>query len=203
MTVLIDTDIFCKLGSGNLLEEAAIALGFKLTECGRLPALPHMLRKGKLQKTYGETTCSVLQEVADGIAAFDDPSALWLDRFAPFEAIDPGEALIFAAAAEHGHLVMTSDKRSLHALKDVPGFPEVIAGRIVVLEAVMLELCKTLGPDEVWRRAQSMARTDTMIKICCSSANPDPRSGLLSYFQSLETSVNPLVLWTPEPGETG
>jgi hypothetical protein len=41
MNLLVDTDAFCKLGVAALLEDAAGVFGARLTECGRLAALPY------------------------------------------------------------------------------------------------------------------------------------------------------------------
>ena len=45
MRLLIDSDAFCKLAASGLLSDAAALFN---GECGRLPALPHMLRRGQL-----------------------------------------------------------------------------------------------------------------------------------------------------------
>ena len=46
MRLLLDTDAFCILAASGLLHDAVDLLGMDLAVCGRLPALPHMLRKG-------------------------------------------------------------------------------------------------------------------------------------------------------------
>lgn len=46
--LLLDTDIFCKLGVADLLDDTLSILGLKYSDCSRLPALPHMLRRGRL-----------------------------------------------------------------------------------------------------------------------------------------------------------
>ena len=129
------------------------------------------------------------------------PSDAWLDRLTPFGAIDPGEAQIFAAAAEAGLIILSDDKRALRVLKDVAGFPGALTGRIVVLEAILLALCEHLGPNKVRRRIQALLALDTMVQVSFSTGNPDPRNALQSYFVSLVAELDPLVLWSPPPRE--
>lgn len=50
MRLLLDTDAFCKLGAAGVFDDALSLLGLSVSDCGRLPALPYMLRKGSLRK---------------------------------------------------------------------------------------------------------------------------------------------------------
>jgi hypothetical protein len=200
MRLLVDTDAFCKLAVGGVLHDAITLLGADLSECGRLAALPHMLRRGRLRKAVGPEACDTLISVTNELPVAIQPSDTWLDRLTPFGAIDPGEAQIFAAAAETGLIVVSGDKRALRVLKDIAGFPEALSGRIVVLEAILLALCDRLGPDEVRRRIHALIPLDTMVKVSFSTGNPDPREALHSYFTSLTAELAPLVLWDPRSG---
>ena len=51
---MIDTDAFCKLGTADLLTDAIGVLGVDIGECGRLAALPYMLRRGRLRRAFGD-----------------------------------------------------------------------------------------------------------------------------------------------------
>jgi hypothetical protein len=198
MKLLVDTDAFCKLGVATLLEETARIFRAGLQECGRLPALLFMLAKGRLRKLYGAQACDSLIPVAGAMAVIPQVSSIWLDKLTGLDAIDPGEAQIFAAAAESRLIVVSNDKRALRALKDVEGFPGALTGRIVVLEAVLVALCRQLGDNEVRRRIAPLVEVDTVVKICFSHDNPHPREALLSYYKTLATEVGPLVLWDPQ-----
>jgi hypothetical protein len=200
MNLLIDTDAFCMLAVGGILEDGLRVLGADLTKCGRLPALPYMLRRGRLPRKYGVDICNELARIADGIPVIPKPADAWLELLAPLESIDPGEALIFAAAAEHGKSLLSGDKRGLRVVKDVAGFPAALEGRIAVVEAVLLALCDRLGPEEVRRRIQPLLDHDLVVKICFSNSAEDPRIGLRSYFNSLTTELAPLLLWNPWSG---
>src|SRR5262249_49843687 len=160
LRLLVDTDAFCKLGVGGLLDDAVRVLGASLSECGRLPALPHMLARGRLRRVYGPAACDTLIPVAYAIPVAPQGSDAWLDKLARIDAIDPGEAQLFAAAAESGDLVVVSDdKRALRALKDVAGFAAAMTARIVVLDAVLIAICDDLGTDEVRRRLHRLVES--------------------------------------------
>ena len=199
MRLLVDTDAFCKLGVGGVFRDAIGLFGAELSECGRLPALPYMLQRGRLRKLFGPNACDALLPVANELPVSFQPSDEWLDRLTPIQEIDPGEAQIFASGAEAGLIIVSGDKRALRALKDVAGFPNALSGRIVVLEAILLALCDRLGPDEVRKRIQALAALDTMVQISFSPENPDPQNALLSYYRDLATELSPLVLWNPGP----
>ncbi len=106
-------------------------------------------------------------------------------------------AQIFAVAAELGCPFLSGDKRSLKALKDIGDFIPVLDGRVVVLEAVLLVLCDTIGQEEVRQRMTPLAMVDRMVDICFSSGNQDPSTALLSYYWALEGELAPLRIWNP------
>jgi len=200
MRLLVDTDAFCKLAVCGLLKDAVRLLGTNLPECGRLPALPHMLRSGRLRKKYGDEDCELMLPVAENISLIPKPEGAWLEKLVPVEAIDPGEAQLFAAVAQFEIMAMTGDKRALAALKDVVGFPAALEGRIVVLEAILIALCNHFGTDKIRHHLQPLTGKDQMIKICFSNPESDPLECLRSYFESLVGEVAPLVLWDPWSG---
>ena len=197
MRLVVDTDAFCKLGVCGLFRDTLNLLEADLLECGRLPALPFMLRRGALRRVYGPDLCGALGLIADTMPIAIQASEVWLDKLTPVQAIDPGEAQLFAAAAETGLIVVSGDKRALRALKDVDGFPEALSNQIVVLEAVLLALCDRLGPEDVRQRVQPLTATDKVIQVCFSACNQDPKAALLSYYGSLVAELTPLVLWDP------
>jgi hypothetical protein len=197
MILLIDTDIFCKLGLAGILKEAAALFGVPLTDCGRLPALPHMLRRGGLRKRYGAQTCDALLPLAEQVPPVDEAAAEWLDRFTHVEGIDPGEAQLYALAAERQLSVLTDDKRALQALKEVVGAPEALSGRVAVLESVLLVLCEQRGIEDVRARMAALSGMDLMVQTCFSLDNTDPREGLRSYLAAITVEVHPLLLWRP------
>jgi hypothetical protein len=200
MKLLVDTDAFCKLAICGLLEDTVHLMDFNRSECGRLPALPYMLRRGRLRKRYGDENCELMLPVAENLPPAPKPGDVWLEKLVPVEAIDPGEAQLFAAAAQFGIMVITGDKRALVALKNIVGFPTALEGRIVTLEAALIALCNYIGPDEVRLCIQPSMESDQMIKICFSNPKSDPLECLCSYYNNLVSDVAPLVLWDPWSG---
>lgn len=200
-TLLLDTDVFAKLGIASLLEHTYALFDVTANDCRRLPALPHMLRRGALPALHGKEACERLIPLAEGMSLAPVASVEWLSRFANVPQIDPGEAQLFASAAEHGLVVMTGDKRSVTAASKIEGIAEALAGRVASLEAVLLGLCSRLGGEQVRSALRPLVaiedRTDKLVRVCFSDGNPDPMAALLSYFGDLKRNVAPLVLWEP------
>lgn len=195
--LLVDTDAFCKLGIAGLLEEAVAVLGTELTACGRLPALTHMLRRGSLPRTYGAKACEALLTTAERMLAIPAADPKSLDPFVSISDIDPGEAQILATAVGSQALLLSGDKRALRALAALTAQLNALKGRVVTIEAILLELANRIELTELRKRAALLAPFDQTIRICFSSGNADPLSGLRSYFESLESEVSPLGLWKP------
>ena len=201
MRLLVDSDAFCKLASSDLLSDAAALFHAEVGECGRLPALPHMLRRGQLRRTYGSTACDRLIPLAESMPPVMDDVASWLDELTHIPAIDPGEAILFATAADLRVPVVTGDTRSLRALKSLDRFPEALEGRIAVLEAILLALCGQLGTAAVRARVESALQVDTVMRICFSPGVEEPESALRSYLRDRKRELAPLVLWDADEEE--
>jgi hypothetical protein len=202
MKVLVDTDAFCKLGLAGLLTDAVASFGAQLTDCGRLPALPHMLRRGGVPKRFGKENCESLLEIADKIPPLQPPTSDWLDRFLPIQGIDPGEAQLFSAAAEQTLFVISGDKRALRAIGKVNGAAQALSGLIVTLEAVLIALHDSIGAEALRARVAPLRPFDTTVGICFSDGNADPISAVQSYYNSLASEVAPLTLWSPQSSTT-
>lgn len=198
--LLIDTDIFCKLGVAGLIREAINIFGATPQQCGRLPALPYMLKKGRLSKRYGESACEILQPIAGSMPTMPQPGNKWVEKLIGIEAIDTGEIQLLAAAAEYNSILLTGDKRALQALKGLPDFTQALDGKIAILEAILLVLCKQIGTEEVRRRILPLTTSDKMTEICFSQGNHDPTQCLQSYYERLAGDLTPLNLWEPKPG---
>jgi hypothetical protein len=206
MPPLVDSDIFCKLGVAGLLEPSLAVFGVGIADCFRLPALPSMLRRGAIPKMYGAGVCADLIPVAMSMRVAPTPSTESLAPLVGIPKIDPGEAQLFACAAERSLLILTADKRSLTALAAVTGFSEVLVGRIVTLEALLLTLCDRLGVDAVRTAVQPLLllpKGELTVKVCFSPSNRDPRAALVSYFNALKNDARPLVLWEPPSAAGG
>ncbi len=195
--LLVDTDAYCKLGVAGLFSNARAVLGVRVEECGRLAALPYMLRRGGLRKKFGGDASDELATLAETIPLAAQASDGWLDPLTTVPVIDPGEAQLLAASAEHGLLVLTGDKRGLCGIKDIPGYAEALDGRIVVLEAILAELCIQLGEDVIRSRIRPVTEVDIAVRVCFSDPGSSPVGALQSYNEQLAVDLEPLSLWKP------
>lgn len=205
--LLVDTDVFAKLGIAGLLDQLYKLFGVSIEACGRLPALPHMLRRGALPTLHGKEACEQLVPIAESIGLAPVASTKWLARLANVPQIDPGEAQLFASAVEHELIVVTGDKRSVIAASTVDGMADALGGRVASMEAVLLGFCQRLGREHVRNAVKPLVavedRKDKMMRVCFSDGNPDPESALQSYFSDLKRNVAPLVLWElPQEGKS-
>ena len=201
MRVLIDTDAFCKLATCGLLVESIEVLGADLRECGRLPALPYMLRRGSLRRVYGPENCDAIMAIADEMPSVGASSGTLLSELVSSADIDPGEAQLLSMAADTDLYLITGDKRSLRALANLTKIVAAFAHRIVTLEGILLALCKRIGPEEVRGRVKGLRAPDNVTRVCFGELTVDPVACLLSYFRSLTREVRPLALWFPPKAE--
>ena len=197
MKLLLDTDAFCKLGLAGLLDDAVALFGVGLGNCARLQALPHMLRRGALVRRFGPEACNALLSLVDQVPVIEQARADWLDEIVGIDSIDPGEAQLFALAAERQLTVLTGDKRSLVGLRAAPNVLVALSGRVAVLESVLLDLCERRGVEDVRVHVAVLQNLDIMVQSCFSPGNANPRDGLTSYFSATVADVHPLLLRQP------
>ena len=95
--LLVDTDAYCKLSVAGLFTDATTLLGVPVQACGRLAALPYMLRRGGLRRMLGDDTSDTLAIFAERIPLAVRPHDSWLDPLTSVASIDPGEAQLLAA----------------------------------------------------------------------------------------------------------
>lgn len=200
MRLLSDTDAFCKLSAIGLFKDAAKLLGGKPEEVERLPALPHMLRRGRgLRKQLGDALADSLAPLADAqpqvASAPPDVAALLTNK----NNIDVGEVQLLALTASDTLLLVSGDKRALVAVSAVSEVVPMLVGKIVCLEAILLALCETLGVDQVRAAVAPHRHIDKVFQVCFSDGGT-PVECLRSYMRDLQESVKPLVLWSPDGG---
>jgi len=195
MSLLIDTDAFCKFACGGLLERAIALFGLPAAECARLPALPHMLRRGALHRRLGAALSARLLSESTRLTVAPAPGLQWLNVLKPYTQIDPGEAQLLALAAEHGAFLLTGDKRALQEVRNIPELVRALAGRIAVPEAVLLALCAVHGDEAVRSAAIEAAPLDTMFRVCFSKSEQEPRLAVRSYLDDTRAKLRPLELW--------
>ncbi len=196
MSVLFDTDAFCKLGGADLLEATAELFGCRLVDCARLPALPYMLKRGRLRRRFGDTACDALLPVATAMPEAPAASAVSLDLLRGVPDVDPGEAQLLALVAERGDYLVTGDKRALRSVTFLPAFPQRLAGKVVLPEALLHELCCRKGEAFVRTRVSTVLEVDTMLQVCFSAGNPDAKTALKAYVEESRRELRVLALWT-------
>lgn len=193
MRLVVDTDTFYKLCICDLLEPALSLFNAGLTDCGRLPALPYMLQRGKLAAKLGQTTCQKLLAVAEQMPKLPNTDSAWLGKMTAVDAIDVGEALLFATVAEADLLMLSGDKRAMRRIPKVEGLAAALQSKVVCLEAVLIALCVRDGVSSVQARIGSLLAHDKTVDICFGSN--DPLDGLRSYYRAIASEVGLEVLW--------
>lgn len=200
MRLLLDTDAFCKLAAAGLLDVAARLLGVSVLDCVVLPALPHMLRRGTLVRTYGADTCEAILAIADNLQRLDPVvDNEWLVTLARIADIDPGEAQLIAAVAESDDLLVTGDSRAVVALGQLGDLAQELSRKIVTLPALFLTLVRSEGAEEVAVAVEHIKDGDGMVRICFADVKA-AEDALASYASDLARRADPLQLWTPADG---
>jgi hypothetical protein len=193
--LLIDTDAFCKLAAADLLDEVLALLGVNRSQCAVLPALPYMLERGRLRKKYGDFESDRLRKLADEFPVAPNSSSKWLDVLSAESSIDPGEAQLFALAAEHGIRILTGDKRALETLARVSDIHLHLSGNVVTMEAVLTGLNDQLPEAQLRRKGCALGQHDQMAKSVFGSSASDLGEALGSYTRDVESRAQPLRLW--------
>jgi hypothetical protein len=201
VAVLIDTDVFCKFGVAELLEPALAILKSNVKDCARLPALPYMLQRGRLRNQYGAAVCDRLRDIALSMKRAPTATPQWTERLVQSPEIDPGEAQLFAAAAEFSCVVASGDKRALRAVAIIPEFQHSLTGKVATLEALLLALCDSLGDEHVRGAVRTLVPLDQTVRLCFGDGAGDHRAALRSYMDSLTQELHPMALWMP-PGRS-
>jgi len=195
MHLLIDSDVFCKLEICGLMDEAMRILGFARENCRRLPALPHMLRRGTIFNKYGAQACTAMMPSAMSVEAAPNADPEVLEKMKSLPSVNPGEAQLVALAVSYGDYVLTGDKNSLNALKELVDISRAVSGRIVILETLLLAMCDACGTEWLRERIQPLRAHDRVVEVCFTEATADPKAALKSYVDSIKTDLAPMVLW--------
>src|SRR4029450_9230853 len=131
MRVLLDSDIFCKVGVAGLVSELPRLFGVPPTDLRILASLRYVLRDGSLSRPLDPGHAQLLRAVAASLPVLEDPPVAALSRFTGITDIDPGEALMLASAWETDDLFLTGDKRALGAVARESWAPPGLDRRIV------------------------------------------------------------------------
>lgn len=176
MSLFLDNDVLVKLASWNLLEDGMGACGFDLTDVRYLSTARFWLGLA------GKKKCKYPAEVQDRLRALlsagqpcvDDPAAH--DAVLPkVDDIDPGEAILLAQAAHSASsLLAIGDKRCIRAVVAAPDcsiLVQLLSGRVLCLEQVLLRAIERLGFEEVKKRVvgSNQLELDTAVRAAFGS----------------------------------
>lgn len=207
--LLVDNDVFLILSGSGLLDEATDTLGFSRSSVFRLPSLLPMLRKGK---TFAHYTPSVqaaaLKQCASVAPVPHVPDPDLAQSLAAVREIDQGEALLFGVMAEQPHYLLTThDKHALRSLSRTASVRHIrvaVAGRVICLETVLLELIERLGVASVAEALDPILANSTELRTVFTPGNVarpgECVGGLWSYQRQLEQEVGADLLWQSGAG---
>lgn len=187
-----------------------MASGFEPTNARRLEPLLYMLKEsGRLSKDYPQ---AIRERAAAWCSQIDPilsrPSHPDFAQLLMVRDIDPGEALLLAAAAERpGSLVATGDRRACRALKAAEGLEALRAGlqgKLVCLETALWLLLEHKGFPDLVRVLTQVRKYNRTLSVLLSQGELTPeenfREGLASYWRELQAELGDL-LFRPSAAE--
>lgn len=203
MILLADNDIILKLAQCDLLADLPKLLDEPaeqvfITPTARYQLLPKKTAKA-IAKCGNEATLKRIQDFLDAtseIPQIQDESLL--QTLASIDHIDPGEALLFAAAVEMlDPILITGDRNALRALlanqDRLPTVNAALQEKVVTFESAVLLALHTLGFAIIKQKLLSSPKPDAMLRLVLK---PDMRETDLSEcLESYVREVRPLLLF--------
>jgi hypothetical protein len=205
--LLIDNDAFVLLAGAGMLREAVERLGFSVSEARRLRSLEFMLRKRAtaFQKYPAEVLSRALEECGrvPQLEAVPNPDIQRL--FESFVGIDDGEARLYAVTAEHSlYYLASNDKTAMRVVATndrLKSLREMVAGRVICMEAVTRKLIQTKGPESVAQRFGGIAAADKRLAAILSPATTgrpqDCLAAVESFLNGLRNELGADFLFEP------
>ena len=121
------------------------------------------------------------------------------------EGIDPGEALLFALAAEtEGAVVVTGDKRACAALAAAtPSLERELGGKLLVLEPALALLLEVAGFTALVQALAQVREHNATLRVLLPQGEATPegtfRAGLDSYLGDVRSQFGGLLYGGAEP----
>lgn len=198
--LLIDVDALVKLAHWRMVLELPGLTQIALADCATISSLRHRAQTPKKPLFVADHAPGLVIEAMDQMAALPAPDPAVLAVLQDVPAIDPGEALLFAALhATPDSQLLTGDKRALKALSELPHHVrDPFAGRILVVERVLERALDQHGLE--WLRAhvcewRSIDKAAGFIMGGrCDAAEAAVREGLASYISELAQLCDPSLL---------
>lgn len=201
---LLDADALSKLAHWDLLDELALLTGVPNSHTATLSSLVHRASKCRERpdgKLFLDTTVAArAHEYLKQLAPLPAPDEKFIALVQHVPAIDPGEALLFAALfANENSILITGDKRAVTALARAICTPALtrLSGRIVVIEQIILACLKNRGIDWLRKHICPYRTTDKAIGIAmgsdCMAPAESVDAGLHSYIAELQSCAGVLL----------
>lgn len=169
MVALADNDILFKLAALELLDQLPEMLDVAPSSIHVLDSVPYVARKNQsIEDRFGEAAVDRTLEFVDSLPKLGAESVPdWpLDQLNDYEAIDVGEAILFAAATQYDPVcVVTGDKRSLRALceSDCDDIIGEVSGCVVCFEELILRSIVLVEYEVVRERVIAAPNVDKVL----------------------------------------
>jgi hypothetical protein len=202
--LFFDNDAIKKLAEADLLSEAVSiirASGCQVYVLSTARFKFHTHNETKGAKKFG---IDVHRRIRDFIAAAQVARVVEgadYDVLAAVVGIDPGEAILFAAAAaEPSALLITGDKTSIRALSNAATCATIaraLKRRVICVEQIVSQVIEAKGFQYVRQKIASSAIHDGSLKLVfsrgLSSREADVREGLASFIRDLRHDSGDLL----------
>lgn len=205
LNLFVDNDVILKLAQYGILQrlpELFCSQGLQaqviVLESARYKLLP---KRNRLELCKTEETALQVEVFLDSAATLT-PSAVDLDTLELLNTapgIDPGEALLFAAAAKEGNgRVLTGDKRALAGLleQDHAQLASWLTNKVITLEALIQGFVQLDLPATQYK-VRSNASVDKALTnvfgVSAPASEDSVRAGLHSYVEHLRKGLGALM----------
>lgn len=199
----IDVDATCKLAHWNLLQVLPELTGFKWNEIATVSSLKYRAQDAiaKLDKHLFHTTDAAILafNCMDKMANLPAPNANSLTMFENDQQINTGEAVLMALTINDSNgYFLTGDKRALHAVSRHEECVSLIAGRVIMIEQILLWCLEMKGCS--WLRINVCPNkhidkaVSAIIGSHCDASEESIKTGIISYISEIENLHNPSLL---------
>lgn len=196
MRLFIDVDALCKCAHWGILDYLPELLGFNWTDSATLSSLKYRAKRaqqtpdGKLFKTTAAASaaCITIAQMQSNL----EPDAELLAEIDGIAGIDPGEAILFSAAAKNEDIfILTGDKRALRALAKLTKSEkmEKLHHKFFCIEMLILKLLDQHGLEWVRNKICPFKDIDKAVIVIlgshCDAGESSVRDALAAYIDEL------------------
>ena len=102
-----------------------------------------------------------------------------IELFSNQVGIDPGEAFFFAKMKEGDFLLMTGDKKSLEALKEMNINKQTLYNKIILWEDLLYETLQRMSEEKIIERFKNLSFKDIFLRVVFSMENLKSKERIL------------------------